>query len=241
MGQISKANTGFLCISKQRRTRSCLIWGKVTCCLAMPSVWGWIFRRWTLRSCPTAIMTTEAFRTVNTRAPLYVSRYAFGAFYSEKYIGLSPKVKEDPHLIETDGVLSLDRNITLYADAAVPLSAEQSRNLSKEVEGVRLPDDFLHEQYLLVEEQRGRILFSGCSHRGVLSIARHFAPDVLVGGFHFKNVSDEAFLQQAAENLLEVPALYYTCHCTGYAQYTLMKRKMGDRLQYLSCGQSIVI
>lgn len=29
-----------------------------------------------------------------------------------------------------------------------------------------IPDDFRHEQYLLIEENGRRILISGCSHKG---------------------------------------------------------------------------
>ena len=48
--------------------------------------------------------------------------------------------------------------------------------------GVAIPDDFRHEQYLLVTEGERRILFSGCSHKGVLNLAAWFEPDIMVGG-----------------------------------------------------------
>ena len=182
-----------------------------------------------------------AFRSVNDKAPLYVSRHAFGAFYSDKYIGLSSKVRKDPNLVMTDGILTLGKGIVLYADGAVPLFSEQNRGLSKEQDGCRIPDDFCHEQYLLITENGKRILVSGCSHKGVVNIARHFTPDILVGGFHFKNMTDEVFLNAAAEELAVQNTLYYTCHCTGQAQYDFLKKKMQDKLHYLSAGQAVAI
>ena len=182
-----------------------------------------------------------AFRTVNQSAPLYVSRHAFGAFYSDKYIGLAPSVKNDPNLVLTEGILTLGQGITLYADGTVPLFAMQNVGLAKEEDGRRLPDDFCHEQYLSIEEEGKRILFSGCSHKGVVNIARHFSPDILVGGFHFKNMTEELFLEDAADALAAIPARYYTCHCTGKEQYDFLKKKMPNQLHYLSAGQTVII
>ena len=183
-----------------------------------------------------------AFRTVNRHAPLYVSRHAFGRFYSTKYIGLAADTQNDHRLIETEGIIPLGEGITLFADGAVPHFGEQNRGLTKEEHGTRIPDDFCHEQYLLIEENGKRVLFSGCSHRGAVNVVRHFAPDVLVGGFHFKNmdpVLHAPFLRTAADWLLQADTVYYTCHCTGMEQYAFLKEIMKDRLHYLSCGQTV--
>jgi 7,8-dihydropterin-6-yl-methyl-4-(beta-D-ribofuranosyl)aminobenzene 5'-phosphate synthase len=48
-------------------------------------------------------------------------------------------------------------------------------------------------------------------------------------------------LDAAAEELLSYPAMYYTGHCTGEAQFAYLKAKMGDRLNYLYTGYSIEI
>lgn len=48
-------------------------------------------------------------------------------------------------------------------------------------------------------------------------------------------------MDSTAEKLLEYPVKYYTCHCTGLLQYQYLKEKMGDALQYLESGQTIVI
>ena len=52
---------------------------------------------------------------------------------------------------------------------------------------------------------------------------------------------DRATLTQAAELLLKFPTQYYTCHCTGLAQYQFLKDLMGDQLQYLAAGQTILV
>lgn len=107
------------------------------------------------------------------------------------------------------------------------------------------PDDFRHEQYLLLEENGKRVCVSGCSHKGILNIVRWFQPDVLIGGFHFMKLDPEgpgrARLLEAAKALLEGNTVYYTGHCTGDAQYDLLKQVMGDRLHRLSTGDTFEI
>jgi 7,8-dihydropterin-6-yl-methyl-4-(beta-D-ribofuranosyl)aminobenzene 5'-phosphate synthase len=49
------------------------------------------------------------------------------------------------------------------------------------------------------------------------------------------------FLLESALELLRTDAVYYTGHCTGEAQYDVMKSAMGDRLQILSSGIQIEI
>ncbi len=111
--------------------------------------------------------------------------------------------------------------------------------------GFLIPEDFRHEQYLMIHENGKRILFSGCSHRGILNIMEWFRPDILIGGFHFSKIDPEgegrAHLDQAAEILSQYDCTYYTCHCTGLRQYDYLKEKMGERLHYLSTGQTLEV
>ena len=102
------------------------------------------------------------------------------------------------------------------------------------------PDDFRHEQYLLIEENGKRILISGCSHKGIFNIVRWFRPDVLIGGFHFMKMDPkDPRLEAAARMLLEAPTEYYTGHCTGADQFGKLKTRMGDRLHYTAAGSVI--
>ena len=57
-----------------------------------------------------------------------------------------------------------------------------------------------------------------------------FAPDVLIGGFHFMKVdptgAEHTVLDEAAQVLSQADTQYYTCHCTGLAQYEYLKARM---------------
>ena len=118
-----------------------------------------------------------------------------------------------------------------------------SYGLTKVVNGQRVPDDFKHEQYLLVEEKDQRVLFSGCSHKGILNIMGWFKPDVLLGGFHFMKLdpatADSKRLEEAAKILAGYHCQYYTCHCTGQAQFDFLHKYLGSQLHYAAAGQII--
>ena len=103
-----------------------------------------------------------------------------------------------------------------------------------------VPDDFRHEQYLLIEENGKQILISGCSHKGVLNIADWFHPDVLIGGFHFSKIPLGEELIASANILAKYPIAFYTCHCTGAEQLDFMRMIMPN-LHSLSCGQTIIL
>lgn len=181
------------------------------------------------------------FLEINGTAPVYLRRDAFGFHQNAtgKFIGLPQELKGNPRLIPTDDTLTIAPGITLSS------CNDLSRPYGTDSAGLTLdgsPDTFLHEQYLLIEEDGKRILFSGCSHKGILNIASWFQPDVLVGGFHFMKVAPEdPALDRAAEKLLEAPTRYYTGHCTGQAQFHRLKEKMGSRLQSISTGSTFVL
>ena len=107
-----------------------------------------------------------------------------------------------------------------------------------------LPDDFNHEQYLLIEEPLSeggkRVLLSGCSHAGILDIVEWFRPDVLIGGFHVSKMDCGDGLAALARELGSRETDYYTCHCTGEAQYAFLRGRM-PRLRYLAGGETVIL
>lgn len=183
------------------------------------------------------------FLEVNSRAPVYVHKDAFLPHYhgSEKYIGLDPALNNHPRIIFTDGESRIDETLTLFScnDRGKKHPSIPS-GLTEKVGDNFVPDDFRHEQYLLVAEHGKQILISGCSHKGILDIADWFSPDVLVGGFHYSKLPLDEFLIHAAKTLSKHSTAFYTCHCTGVEQYALMREHLPS-LRYLSCGETITI
>lgn len=179
------------------------------------------------------------FLEKNRNAHVYVSPWAWQPHYKGhiKFIGLPPV--ESNRLIPVREPTALAEGVSLdpWEEGC---RLEGNGEMFTVEDGRWKADDFRHEQYLLVKEQGKTILFSGCSHKGILSILKNFRPDVLVGGFHFKEL-DPGDMEPYAQALLQYPTMYYTCHCTGIAQYDRLKEIMGNRLEYISGGQSLAI
>ena len=183
------------------------------------------------------------FLTINEKAPVFIHKDAFLPHYNgtEKYIGLDPSLSDHPRLLYTDDSLRLDDGLMLFScndrTKKYPLG---SFGLTEKTENGYIPDDFRHEQYLLIKEDGKTVLISGCSHKGIIDITSWFLPDILIGGFHFSKMPLDDTLIHAAKLLDSYPTVYYTCHCTGEAQFSMMQEQMSD-LFYLSCGQTIII
>jgi len=183
------------------------------------------------------------FLEINKTSPVYVSPYAFEPHYhgADRYIGIDTALMDEPRIITVPDGFVIDDGLTLYSCNDRAKSHELgSFGLEVMRDGRLIPDDFIHEQYLLIEEDCRRILISGCSHKGILNIAEWFSPDVLVGGFHFSGLPLDGTLAGYAEYLNGFDTDYYTCHCTGVDQYAFMKGRM-PRLGYLAAGESVEI
>ncbi len=180
----------------------------------------------------------KTFLALNDHAPVYLSQYAFEPHWrgAEKNIGLEDSLRTSDRLRFCGEETAIVDGLTLYAkngaEKAVDLG---SFGLMMKRGGALVPDDFRHEHYLLIEENGRRVLISGCSHKGILNIVRWFAPDVLVGGFHFSKLPLDGRLESYARQLAGYDTDYYTCHCTGVEQYRYMKQFMPN-LHYLSTG-----
>lgn len=179
----------------------------------------------------------ETFLQINQKAPVYLHADAFGAYYNgtEKYIGLDPSLLSHPRLIFTKGTMEIADGL-LLTDGNDQGWCFDSWGLNRREENTFLADDFRHEQYLLIWEREKRILISGCSHKGIVNLARYFEVNVLIGGFHLSKLEDPRKLQQIAQQLLAEKTLYYTGHCTGSGQFAFLKDIMAERLEFLSTG-----
>ena len=183
------------------------------------------------------------FLEINSRAPVYMSPYAFLPHYNgtEKYIGLDIALADDPRMIFTEDTHRIDSSMCLFScndrDRKYRFSPF---GLTEKKDGLWIPDDFRHEQYLLLEENGKRILISGCSHKGILNIMDWFSPDILVGGFHFSKMPLGEELAEMAKTLARYTTVFYTCHCTGTVQSEFMRRYMPN-LHDLSCGTRIIL
>lgn len=183
----------------------------------------------------------EHFLKVNETARVYLNEHAFGEYYNgtQKYIGLDKSLQGNGRLVFVGDEAEISEGFRLFSCNSRQRAHDLgSFGLNKKSGGEFVPDDFLHEQYLLIEEEGKRVLISGCSHKGVMDIVGWFEPDVLVGGFHYSKLATDERLESYSGYLASFDTDYYTCHCTGVEQFEFMAEYM-PRLSYISCGQTI--
>ena len=107
--------------------------------------------------------------------------------------------------------------------------------------------DEIVEQALVVDTKKGLVIITGCSHPGVVAIAKtakeHLGRDVfmVLGGTHLLNHSDGE-LQRVVDDLkgLGVQRVGPT-HCSGEKAIAKMKEAFGDGFVRMGVGQVIEI
>lgn len=110
----------------------------------------------------------KKFLDINRKAPVYLSRYAFEGHYHgrEKYIGLDTELTGNERLVSTGDETVIEEGLTLYScNDCQKTFPSGSQGLHMIKDGAFLPEDFRHEQYLLIKEKGKRVVFSGCSHK----------------------------------------------------------------------------
>ncbi len=186
----------------------------------------------------------KRFLEINGHAPVYLSRHAFEEYFSSgKYIGLDSALEGHPRLVPVEDTLDLGNGMILKTcnDFPRPYPFGTFGQTLRQ-QGLHTDDRYLHEQYLLLEENGTKYCFSGCSHKGVLNILHWCKPDVFLGGFHFIRMDPAGReLAEAAHHLAAGHTRYYTGHCTGQEQYAVLQKILGDRLHSLHTGTALTL
>jgi 7,8-dihydropterin-6-yl-methyl-4-(beta-D-ribofuranosyl)aminobenzene 5'-phosphate synthase len=117
-------------------------------------------------------------------------------------------------------------------------------------------DDFDHELIMAIKEDGKLIIFTGCSHNGVLNmietVAKRFdgVPiKAVIGGFHliglpmFNTMAESrSKVKGIAREILSYQVQHiHTGHCTGQKAYKVLKDVIGENLKHLYTGNIIEI
>lgn len=106
-------------------------------------------------------------------------------------------------------------------------------------------DDMRHEQILVVREDEGIHIFSGCSHTGVLSAiarAKELFPGEkivsLTAGMHLYPLSAEK-TKDIVEEIANMGIRYvFPVHCTGMRAIMMFKERMGKSCKIAAAGDA---
>ena len=171
-----------------------------------------------------------------------------------KYIGLDWEVlgpyKERLKFVSTP--MEIAENIFLLAgiEKKHPL-AEGNKFLLAEKEGRLEADDFSHEMVLVIRENDGLVLFSGCCHSGIVNMVEavnaHFENTLIkaiIGGFHLKLQPRKETLAGTQKDVEWIAGQIkqhqiqkvFTGHCTGDKAYAILEKALGNRIGRLRTG-----
>jgi len=207
----------------------------------------------------------ERFFQLNDRALVYlregprVDRYfkAFGVV--KRPIGLDLDLLERFHrrIEYVDDMRLVAPGVYLLTSigSSHPRPPGNSR-LFMESAGKLIPDPFDHEMMMVVHEDDGMVVFTGCSHHGVLNLvdaARAQFPKVPIkavfGGFHLIGLpyfntmaASRSEVRNIGFQVMEkVEGTVYSGHCTGKKAFDVLGGVMGEKLKAFNTGASVVV
>jgi 7,8-dihydropterin-6-yl-methyl-4-(beta-D-ribofuranosyl)aminobenzene 5'-phosphate synthase len=113
-------------------------------------------------------------------------------------------------------------------------------------EGMEVVDCFDDELSLVVQDEEGISVITGCAHRGIVNIAKAAKAafpgrplKALVGGLHLVDASPDALAKTTAAVAALEPEAVYCSHCTGLSGYAALCAVLPGKVSWLSCGTQI--
>jgi 7,8-dihydropterin-6-yl-methyl-4-(beta-D-ribofuranosyl)aminobenzene 5'-phosphate synthase len=115
--------------------------------------------------------------------------------------------------------------------------------------GDYIPDDFEHElatSYLVKE--KGLVVLTSCSHRGVINTVRQAMAasgvtkvHAVLGGFHIVPPLGDDYIHKTIKEFREIdPDYLIVGHCTGDRFYDLAREALGDKVIHSAVGTRFV-
>ncbi len=198
---------------------------------------------------------TEYFMNYNRTAPVYVHDKAFtyqvasdiegniGIPWSEKFME-----ENNDRIIRTKGTYQIDEHTWLVGNVPPVEGFTPTESFFIKVGNKLFPDQMEHEQTLVIEDEKGLHVFSGCSHMGIIPILRYIQEQIpgreinsVVAGMHLFCASDE-FIDRVIDEMTALGVKHVMpVHCTGMNAIVRFKVKMGDAVKIASAGDTFEI
>lgn len=194
----------------------------------------------------------EAFLALNHTATIYLKSKAFGEKISvtddiQRFVGfkLSKPIQDYPNTFvlldedtEIEEGIKIITDIHMYTHDLVDTSKFFVKDTMRLVQ-----DPFADELILLIKEDQKNILFTGCSHKGILNILKtayekiqHQNIHYVFGGMHFSGELlrhlDQYLMQFSHFGIERI----FVNHCTGIEGYFRLKIKFPQKVQYAFTG-----
>ena len=200
----------------------------------------------------------QKFFELNTKAKVFMHSRAIDDYYSTsigepRYIGLDKSIieKNKQRITFVDGDFSITENINIITNFSkyFPLPTGNSKLLEKHNNEFHV-DKFEHEILLLISENNKNIVFTACSHSGIINMANKAKQflngkeiTAVLGGFHLssrgKNAESVEYIDNLTFEIEKFNIPFYTGHCTGIANFKSMKKVLGENLLSMNGGEVI--
>ncbi len=195
-----------------------------------------------------------AFLKNNKKAVLYLRDETAPDCYAKKfifkkYIGIPRNLLRDhsDRIKMVSGDYMITEGVYLIPHKTEGLSKIGEKELMcRKTKDGWIPDDFSHEQSLVLKTEKGLLIINSCSHGGVVNIineVRASFPDEhvygIVGGFHLFRRSDDEIRKVARD--IKDTGIEYVCtgHCTKDRAYGILKEELLDRIEQMKVGLTL--
>ncbi len=195
----------------------------------------------------------DTFFELNRTAPFFVREGACENCYGikegvQKYIGIRRGILAayENRIQYIKGVYKIAEGIWLIPHRKADYSSIALRNNLYTIRNGRCtPDDFSHEQSLVIDTGKGLIVLNSCSHTGMANILADIREmlgrnDIYayVGGLHLFNLTDQE-LDVLCEEIKQTSISHiFTGHCTGDHAFSVLKAVLGGRIEQFASGFS---
>lgn len=167
---------------------------------------------------------------------------AFFSRYNEtgKFIGsklTKDEVEVNFNVLYSTKPRSITDNLLFLGEIPLSNDFEGKKPLGKMHRGMEVIDDYIPDDTALVfRSNKGLVVISGCSHRGICNILDYAIKvtgenkiDTVIGGFHLKNETPE-FIERTAKELKKynINSLH-ACHCTGEKARNALKKSLPQK------------
>ncbi len=186
----------------------------------------------------------EAFCKKNRYAPIYIHNKAFGESFGtekgkmeEEDCGLPrPESEVFSRCHPVEEPLWLDEHTVVSGTIPTVYGDFSTETFYRRKEREFEKDPMDHEQFLAIRTEKGIVLFSGCSHKGIepaLAYGKTLFPGVPIyavfAGLHLMGATEER-LDQVSQFLLgEKIQKVIPLHCTGAVAACELKNRLKER------------
>ncbi|MBF0573213.1 MAG: MBL fold metallo-hydrolase [Desulfamplus sp.] len=202
----------------------------------------------------------------NVKSKVYLGKQPSGdvlfkawAGLLKKHIGLNKQVfaKYPDRFLFLNDMAEIAPDIFIITNICNKYKRPKGNNkLLIQKNGVLRPDKFEHEIIVVLKDKEELVVLTGCSHNGILNMIEtvtHNFPNIpikaVVGGFHLAGIPIEHLMPESRQEIEEIGyqllkypiKKVYTGHCTGLKSYKILKRVMGNKLEYITTGAFIDI